>query len=165
MEETWVRFLGPEDPPKKGMATHSSILAWRILWTEKPGGLQSLGLQRVRQDWATNTLTTFKKLIRYVQVDEQTEDKNLGVVSIQISVVDLKTGLKTLQLIPDALHYEWNFPLLFKWDALFLLHCSYLLFLLELQTNASMSFSKYLFFFLRSCTDRCQRGRRYWLTI
>ena len=54
----------------------------------------------------TNALTTFKKLIRYVQVDEQTEDKNLGVVSIQISVADLKTGLKTLQLIPDALHYE-----------------------------------------------------------
>ena len=53
MQETWVRFLGWEDPSEKGMATHSSILAWRIPWTEKPGGLQSMGLQRVRHDWVT----------------------------------------------------------------------------------------------------------------
>ena len=43
MPETWVQSLGREDPLKKGMATHSSILAWRIPWTEKPGGLQSTG--------------------------------------------------------------------------------------------------------------------------
>ena len=42
IQETWVRSLGGEDPLEEGMATHSSILAWRILWTEKPGGLQSL---------------------------------------------------------------------------------------------------------------------------
>ena len=47
MQETWVRFLGWEDPLEKGMATHSSILAWRIPWTEEPGGLQSTGSQRV----------------------------------------------------------------------------------------------------------------------
>ena len=47
VQETWVRFLGQEDPQEKGMATHSSILAWRIPWTEEPGGLQSMGLQRV----------------------------------------------------------------------------------------------------------------------
>ena len=41
--ETWVRSLGPEDPLEKEMATHSSILAWRIPWTEEPGGLQSMG--------------------------------------------------------------------------------------------------------------------------
>ena len=41
MRETWVRSLGWEDPLEKGMATHSSILAWRIPWSEKPGGLQS----------------------------------------------------------------------------------------------------------------------------
>ena len=46
----WVRSLGQEDPLEKGMATHSSILAWRIPWTEKPGQLQSMGLQRVKQD-------------------------------------------------------------------------------------------------------------------
>ena len=47
MKETWVRSLGWEDPLEKGMATYSSILAWRISWTEEPGGLQSMGSQRV----------------------------------------------------------------------------------------------------------------------
>ena len=45
MQETWVRFLGWEDPLEKEIATHSSILAWRIPWTEEPGGLQSMGSQ------------------------------------------------------------------------------------------------------------------------
>ena len=47
MQETKVPSLGWEDPLKKGMATHTSILAWRISWTEEPDGLQSMGLQRV----------------------------------------------------------------------------------------------------------------------
>ena len=47
MRETWIRSLGEDNPLEKGMATHSSILAWRIPWTEEPGRLQSLGLQRV----------------------------------------------------------------------------------------------------------------------
>ena len=46
MQERWVRSLGQEDPLEEGMATHSNILAWRIPWTEEPGGLQSMGLQR-----------------------------------------------------------------------------------------------------------------------
>ena len=50
MQETWVQFLGWEGPLEKAMATHSSILAWRIPWTEEPGGLQSMGSQRVGQD-------------------------------------------------------------------------------------------------------------------
>ena len=45
-----VRSLGQEDPLEKGMATHSSIIAWRIPWTEEPGGLQSIGSQRVEHD-------------------------------------------------------------------------------------------------------------------
>ena len=48
--ETWVQSMGQEDPLKNGMATHSSILAWRIPWTEEPGRIQTLGLQRVRHD-------------------------------------------------------------------------------------------------------------------
>ena len=47
MQETWVRSLGQDDPLEKGLATHSSILAWRITWTEETGGLQSMGPQRV----------------------------------------------------------------------------------------------------------------------
>ena len=50
MQETQVQFLDQEDPLEKEMATHSSILAWRIPWTEEPGGLQSMGSQRVRHD-------------------------------------------------------------------------------------------------------------------
>ena len=50
MQETWVRSLGRKDSLEKGMATHSSVLAWRSLWTEESGGLQSVGSQRVRHD-------------------------------------------------------------------------------------------------------------------
>ena len=50
MQETWVQSLGQKDPLEKGMATHSSILAWRIPWTEEPGGPQFMGLQKVGHD-------------------------------------------------------------------------------------------------------------------
>ena len=50
MQKSQVRSLGREDPLEKGMATHSSILAWEIPWTEEPGGLQFIGSQRVRHD-------------------------------------------------------------------------------------------------------------------
>ena len=54
MRETWVQSLGWEDPLEKEMATHSSTLAWKILRMEEPGGLQSMGSQRVRHDRATS---------------------------------------------------------------------------------------------------------------
>ena len=57
MQETHVQSLGWEEPLEKGMATHSNILAWRIPWTEEPGGLQSMQLQRVKHNWVTNMLT------------------------------------------------------------------------------------------------------------
>ena len=53
MQETQVQSLCQEDPLKREMATHSSILAWEILWTEEPGGLLSMGSQRVEYDYAT----------------------------------------------------------------------------------------------------------------
>ena len=53
MKETWVWSLGREDPLEKEMATHSSTLAWKIPWMEEPGRLQSMGSQRVGQDWVT----------------------------------------------------------------------------------------------------------------
>ena len=58
-EETQVPSLGREDALEKRMATHSSILVWRISWTEKPSGRQSTGSQRVRHDWATNTTNSY----------------------------------------------------------------------------------------------------------
>ena len=59
MWETQVWSLGQKDSLEEDMTTHYSILAWRIPWTEEPGGLQSMGSQRVGHDWATNTHTHF----------------------------------------------------------------------------------------------------------
>ena len=56
--ETWVPSLGQEDPPEKEMATRSSTVAWKILWTEEPGGLQSMWSQRVRHDFTFTSLHT-----------------------------------------------------------------------------------------------------------
>ena len=66
-----VQSLGQEDSLEKGIATHSSILAWRIPWTEEPGGLQSMGLQRVRYDLTTkqHQQTTPWALSRFPEVD------------------------------------------------------------------------------------------------
>ena len=57
MQETWVRFLGWEDPLEKETAIHSCILAWKIPWTEEPGGPESMGSPRVRHDLVTKPLT------------------------------------------------------------------------------------------------------------
>ena len=57
MRETRVQSLGWEDLLEMEMATHSSIFIWEILWTEEPGGLQSMGSERVRHDWVTHTFT------------------------------------------------------------------------------------------------------------
>ena len=51
MQDTQVQSLGQKDPLEKGMATHSSTLAWKIPWTEEPGGLQSMGSQRIRHNF------------------------------------------------------------------------------------------------------------------
>ena len=61
MQDTQARSMGGEDPLKDSMATHSSILAWRIPWTEEPGGLQSMGSQRVGHDRTTKHTPTSVK--------------------------------------------------------------------------------------------------------
>ena len=63
MQETWVQSLGQEVPLEKGMATHSSNLAWGMLWIEEPGGLQSMGSQKVRHNWATNNFSFILKMV------------------------------------------------------------------------------------------------------
>ena len=84
MQEIWVQSLGLEDPLEKEMATHSSILAWKISWTEEPGGLQSMVSQRIRRDWVTNTylhlLTTLKVTLR-VRVLESILTYEVGICS------------------------------------------------------------------------------------
>ena len=68
MQQTWIRSLGQEDPLEKEMAAHSSILAWRIPWTEKPGGLQTMESQRVRHDWTSFTHSLLISIIIYIPV-------------------------------------------------------------------------------------------------
>ena len=68
MHETWVQSLGWEDPLEKEMATYSSTLAWRIPWTEEPGGLQSIGLQRVGHNWVTNTFTFTTEILEITKL-------------------------------------------------------------------------------------------------
>ena len=60
MQETWVQFLGWEDPLEKGMAIHSITLAWRTPWIEQPGGLQFMESQKLGHDQVNNTFTFFK---------------------------------------------------------------------------------------------------------
>ena len=71
LQETWVQSLGWKDPLEKGMATHCSILAWRIPQTEEPGGLKSMGMQRVGHDQVTNNF------IFPSSMDRSTEDVSL----------------------------------------------------------------------------------------
>ena len=66
MQETWVWSLGRKDPLEKGMATYSSVLAWRIPWTEESGSLQSIGSQRVELDWGTNTFVKWIILLKWL---------------------------------------------------------------------------------------------------
>ena len=68
MQETQVQSLGQEDPLEKGMATHSSILAWRIPWTEEPGGLQPMGRKELDMTEQL-TLSLFTFIVYYCSVD------------------------------------------------------------------------------------------------
>ena len=61
MQETQVQSLGQEDPLEKGLAAYSNILTWRFPWTEEPGGLQCIELQRVKHDWVTKYTHTEKE--------------------------------------------------------------------------------------------------------
>ena len=65
MQETWVWSLGWEDTLEKEMAAHSSIVAWKIPWTEEPGRLQSMGLQRVGHDWSTSLSLSMMLIMIY----------------------------------------------------------------------------------------------------
>ena len=70
MQETWVWFLGQEDPLEDGIATHFSILRGKIQWTEEPGGLQSVGSQRIGHYWATeNACTDLQIWVAYMRMD------------------------------------------------------------------------------------------------
>ena len=88
MQETRVRFLGWEDPLEKEMATHSSILAWRIPWTEKPGRLQSIGLQELDM---TERLGAHLKIVDYGALFWQSISYNNYLVKHILGKADLKS--------------------------------------------------------------------------
>ena len=67
MQYMWVQFLGWGDPLEKEMAAHSSILAWEIPWTEEPGGLQSMGSQRVGHNLATQQILLSELCVKGIQ--------------------------------------------------------------------------------------------------
>ena len=87
MQETWVRSLGWEDALEKAMAPHSSTLAWRIPWREKPGGLQSMGSWRVGHDWATS----LTHLLTYAFENKKNWGKSAPFSTFQVT--DLKSPL------------------------------------------------------------------------
>ena len=90
MQETRIRSLHQENPLKQGMATHSSILAWRLPGKDEPGGLQSMGSQRVRHDWTTLTLTFTQYFPTNPEFDPEWFSKKsqaLGNASLTLSLV------------------------------------------------------------------------------
>ena len=94
-QETWVWSLGQEDSLEKQMATHSSTLAWRIPWTEKPDGLWSMGSQRVRHDWVTNTFTFIHPSIHpcvhpHIIHPSRTATRLFMVLKCQLRALNLK---------------------------------------------------------------------------
>ena len=82
LRETWVWSLGQEDPLEKEMTTHSSILAWRITWTEEPGGLQSTGSQRVGHDWRTSLPLSYIHTHIYIASYEDSHILNVSFTNI-----------------------------------------------------------------------------------
>ena len=87
MQKIWVQSLCQKDPPRKGMATHSSILAWRMPWTEETGGLQFLGPHRIRHNWVTHTHTHTHTHTNTEELDTFTTDSepHLEELSYHIS--------------------------------------------------------------------------------
>ena len=75
--ETWVLSVGWEDPLEKGMATYSSILAWKIPWAEEPGRLQAMGSQRVGHNWATNTRQQWVVITDYLPAEKYRRKKKI----------------------------------------------------------------------------------------
>ena len=117
MQETWVRSLGWEDPLEKEMFTHYSILAWEIPWSEEPGRLLSMGLQRVRQDWVSTHTGSFALTC----LPEVTRLRLLVGSFSQYVAVCSGSGLLLPVSQEELVKYEPNVaPVLFQPPSLFL---------------------------------------------
>ena len=104
MRETWVQSLGREDPLEKEMATHSSILAWRIPWMKEPSRLHSTGSQRVGHDWATSLSLSFT----FIAARHNREDSaKVGVLSVKC--IDKLKVQESLFTVFQLLSRAWFF--------------------------------------------------------
>ena len=102
VQETQVQSLGQEDPLEDSMAAHSSILAWRITWTEEPGGLRSMGLQRVRCDWALKHTHSWFTMLCWFQASSTV---------IQLHIKKKKIHAFSIKVITE---YWVEFPVLYS---------------------------------------------------
>ena len=111
--ETWVQSLSQEDPLEKGMTTHSSILACRIPWTEQPGGLQSVGSQRIGLDWETNTFTLlfFHFMLRAAEAGTKQMSLTLRLSSF-LSKGMLKQGKTCLERWKSSRYISY----IYRWE-------------------------------------------------
>ena len=130
MQETWVQSLGLEDPRKKERATHSNILSWWILWTVEPGGLPSMGLQRVGHDWVTKHMHVWRERygIWLFLGETQHHHWDLGVISYPSLQTDPGRGVVPL----------WRQRIIVVWNS----QC--LMLVLYLMSERVGSFSKCL---------------------
>ena len=120
MRETQIRSLGQEDPLKEGMATHSSILAWRIPWTEEPGGLWSVGSQNVGHNWSNWAHTHM--LMEFLQYILQPKNRSLFfLISNKELTVYFHFCLKMKTL--KHLYYIYNF-IMYMWIYIYI--CLYI---------------------------------------
>ena len=148
VQETWVPSLGQDDPLEKGVATHSSILAWGIPWTEEPSGLPSNGSQTVRHNLATNSFTFIRilggicqewwtKIIYIFLLISHSESESHSVVSDSLQPYGLyspwhslgqNTGVGSLSLL-QAIFLTQGLNL-------GLLHCGWILYQLSCKESA-----------------------------
>ena len=111
-QETWVWFLCLETPLKKGMAIHSSILAWRIPWTVENSRLLSMWLQRIRHDWATDTFK-FHKILTDWKQRKETPEASCGLEVVCITRIwRLSESLACWTLLTSIAHVVLRFKLL-----------------------------------------------------
>ena len=113
MWETWVWSLGGEDPLEKEMETHSSILAWKIPWTEEPGGLQSMGLQRIGLDWVTKLARFWMKELQMcacAAILWYFEEQGSDVVWRRLLTWRGLTSLLEKAMAPHSSTLAWKIP-------------------------------------------------------
>ena len=107
MQETWVWSLGWGDPLEEEMATHPSILAWRIPWTEEPGGLQSIGLQRVRYNWNELACMHVKQRRKSLDRAEQFQRRGQSCLAFTMKVQHPKFQCYACKLLQVPFQKPW----------------------------------------------------------